>query len=1011
MSKLTLSDIKLNATNYTTYSFGEDLYYNERVKLVDTIITNFNTKYKFKVDGTNVDVVLDNDNNVISSSCKCGNFYNYHGDCSHIVACELYLLNKPNSIVNDNEDFSSILNIYKSSKKLNISLLPVIVFMKDKISVSLKIGKGKMYVVKSIPSLLDRIRNKEEYAYGKELSFVHDINAFDEKSQRLISLINELVDVKENSYGKEVYVSTKFIDRIINIFDGDVLECLVDYEEKNLTVSATRPPVSFIYESDRLAVCSASSFKLLEYQYNSFVVYASTLYSFSNYRNDYVCPLYNKIYKHALKMNNVNLQQFFTYIYPKIKEDVVIINKEQLEALNNISHVETKVYLDMFKDNLYMDFKFMYNGLDKEEASKASILFNEVEEDEFMESIREWGFAERGSKWCIEGRDEAFEFIFNKLDALRSIAEVFVTDSIKNLAIRKLNKNAIGVRFSNNLMEVVFQDSTFTVEELEKILKNIRLNKKYHQLKSGEIIKLDDEYAQELATVFDSVSFKDDMKLPIYKSLQFDKLVDKDNLPDQIKNFLFDLRNYSLVPYDLAPALDSKLKDYQRIGFQWMSTLAKYNLGGVLADDMGLGKSLQTISLFDSDKVELPSIIICPASLIYNWENEFKKFNSSLKVKVIAGNAKERERLISKIDGRRRVYITSYDYLRRDDELYKDKQFRFIAIDEASNIKNHSTLNAKSVKKINAQARFALTGTPIENSLSDLWSIFDFILPGYLKSYARFREDYEVGIVRDDDKKLVEDLSKMISPFILRRTKKEVLHELPKKIEEVIYATMDEDQRGIYDARLLEARRELQEADKFTMFKILTSLRQICCDPVLYSNSYKGKSAKLEVLMNILKQNATVKNKTLVFSQFTSMLDIIQKELDKENIKYLVLTGETPTKVRLDLVNEFNESDDCFVFLISLKAGGMGLNLTSAQTVVHYDPWWNLSVENQATDRAHRIGQLNNVFVIKLIAKGSIEEKILTIQERKQALSNSVISDDEHLATALSDDELISLFE
>ena len=320
-------------------------------------------------------------------------------------------------------------------------------------------------------------------------------------------------------------------------------------------------------------------------------------------------------------------------------------------------------------------------------------------------------------------------------------------------------------------------------------------------------------------------------------------------------------------------------------------------------------------------------------------------------------------------------------------------------------------MNAKSVKKLNAQARYALTGTPIENSLADLWSIFDFILPGYLKSYARFRDDYEVGIVKDDDKRLVEELSKMISPFILRRTKKEVLHELPKKIEEVIYATMDDDQRGIYDARLLEARRELEEADKFTMFKILTSLRQICCDPKLYSSNYSGKSAKLEVLMNVLKTNATIKNKTLVFSQFTSMLDIIKKKLDEENIKYLVLTGETPTKVRLDLVNEFNNSEDCFVFLISLKAGGMGLNLTSAQTVIHYDPWWNLSVENQATDRAHRIGQLNNVLVLKLIAKNSIEEKILTIQERKQALSNSVISDDEHIATTLSDDELISLFE
>ena len=1011
MSKLTLSDIKLNATNYTTYSMGEDIYYGERVKLVDTTITNFNTKYRFKVDGTNVDIVLANDNNVISSTCKCGNYYNYHGDCSHIVACELFLLNKPNTIVNDNDDFSSILNIYKSSKKLNINLVPEINFYNGKISISLKIGKGKMYVIKNVHSFLERVKNKEDYSYGKELSFVHDINAFDDVSTKLIYLLNEIVDIKENSNGKELYVSTKFIDKLIDLYNGNVITCIINHEEKELTLSNARPPVSFIYENDRLGVCSISSFKLLEYEYTSFVVYTSTLYSFTNYRNDYVCPLYNKIYKHALKMNSVNLQQFFTYIYPKIKEDVVIINKEKLEALNNIEHVDIKVYLDIFKDNLYLEFKFLYQGLEKEEAMKASILFNEVEEDEFMTSIREWGFKERGQKWVIEGRDEAFEFIFNKLDALRSISEVFVTDSIKNLALRKMNKNAIGVRFSNNLMEVVFQDSTFTVEELEKILKQIKLNKKYHQLKSGEVIRLDDEYAQELSNIFDNVSLKDEMKLPIYKSLQLDKLVDKDNLPYEVKSFLFDLKNYSLASYDISENLSSRLKDYQRIGFNWLSTLAKYNLGGVLADDMGLGKTLQTICLFDSDKVDLPSLIVSPASLIYNWEHEFRKFESDVEVEVIAGNAKEREKIINKIKNKKKVYITSYDYLRRDEELYDNIEFRFVAIDEASNIKNHMTLNAKSVKKLNAQARFALTGTPIENSLADLWSIFDFILPGYLKSYSRFKDEYEIGIVRDDNKELTKSLSMMISPFILRRTKREVLKELPKKIEEVIYAKMDDDQQGIYDARLLEARQELKEADKFTMFKILTSLRQICCDPKLYSSSYSGKSAKCEVLMNLLKQNATNKNKTLVFSQFTSMLDIIKKKLDEENIKYLVLTGETPTKIRLELVDEFNASEDCFVFLISLKAGGMGLNLTSAQTVIHYDPWWNLSVENQATDRAHRIGQLNNVLVLKLITKNSIEEKILTIQERKQALSDSVISDDEQLATSLSDAELISLFE
>ena len=414
-----------------------------------------------------------------------------------------------------------------------------------------------------------------------------------------------------------------------------------------------------------------------------------------------------------------------------------------------------------------------------------------------------------------------------------------------------------------------------------------------------------------------------------------------------------------------------------------------------------------------------PTIVVCPSSLSLNWQNEIKKFTKDLSSIVIHGNAGERKRQIKSIPNYD-ITITSYDLLKRDIEIYKEQkyEFQYIIADEAQYIKNNNTQNAKAIKELNAKTRYALTGTPIENSLSELWSIFDFIMPGYLFSYRKFKELYEMPIVRDEDKLAMKKLKMLIEPFILRRIKKEVLTELPDKTITILNNEMDEEQQKIYLSYLQNAKQEAMseisvngfEKSQIKILALLMRLRQICCHPSLFLNDYKGQSSKLNQCIEVVKDAVESGHKILLFSSYTAMFPMIEKELKKEKIEYYKLTGQTKVGERIKLVDEFNENENLKVFLISLKAGGTGLNLIGADMVIHYDPWWNLSAENQATDRTYRIGQKKNVQVYKLITKNSIEEKIYEMQERKAKLIDNMLSTKETFLNKLSKEEIMELF-
>ena len=424
---------------------------------------------------------------------------------------------------------------------------------------------------------------------------------------------------------------------------------------------------------------------------------------------------------------------------------------------------------------------------------------------------------------------------------------------------------------------------------------------------------------------------------------------------------------------------------------------------------------------YNTKKEEIPkraSLVVSPSSLTLNWQNEANKFASDLKTLVIRGTLTERKKQIKEIENYDLV-ITSYDLLKRDIEYYEEKNytFRYIVADEAQYLKNSHTQNAKTIKQIKADTRYALTGTPIENSLSELWSIFDFIMPGYLFNYKKFKSLYEVPIVKDQNENAMKKLKMLIEPFVLRRNKKEVLTELPDKTVTILNNEMEEEQRKIYLTYLAQAKQEIAEQIEINGYEkshiqilaALTRLRQICCHPGLFISNYQEGSGKLEQCMEILEEAVNGGHKILLFSGYTSMFEIIEKELKEKNIKYFKLTGATKVDERIELVDEFNRNPEIQVFLISLKAGGTGLNLTGADMVIHYDPWWNISTENQATDRAYRIGQKNNVQVYKLITKNSIEEKIYELQEKKSKLADNMLDTKTTFINKFSKDEIMNL--
>ena len=756
---------------------------------------------------------------------------------------------------------------------------------------------------------------------------------------------------------------------------------------------------------------------------------------------------YIPIHKLFLKNNTIT--------YKKSLENL----RSLLEELKNISKnivldenirvfkeklIKTTFNLYKNKEKIYCNVKIDYCGyiIDLIRDEKDNSFLRDLKSEKYIEfQLERFKFIKREEDFCFIGSEEEIYELFSKgIKRLRELGEVLLSEELKEFKVLDSSLISSELKELSNFYKLKFDFGDFELRELRESIEAMKRGDRFYRTKKV-YLDLEDPGIVNFLNLLDDLGLENikDNEVYIDKSKVLyiqEKLKDRTlsfikggNVLQEIVGKLLNKEfKRKLVP----KALNAELRPYQKEGFKWINEITDLGFGGVLADDMGLGKTLQIIAFLLSQK-KSKSIVVVPTSVIYNWMDEFEKFAPSIRIGLVHGSKSKRDKVLrdfkrglgikieeenlkEKSYEKYDVLLTTYGTLKNDEKAYENLSFDYCIIDEAQNIKNPSAQATLSVKNIKSRCNIALTGTPIENNLMELWSIFDFVMPGYLFTKDRFRERFIL------DESNLSELKYLITPFILRRLKEEVLSELPEKLEKKYLVEMKGKQKQLYSFYVKAIKNQLNEnksseksgRDKINLFAYLTKLREICLDPSIVVPDYKGGSSKLTVVREIVKDASESGKKILLFSQFTSVLQKIEEDFKKEDISYLYLDGGTSAKDRVERVKKFNEDSNIKVFLISLKAGGVGLNLTSASVVIHFDPWWNPSVEDQATDRVHRFGQENKVEVIKLVAKDTIEEKIVLMQEDKRELIQSLMDGktmDGKGLKRLTEEEISKLFE
>lgn len=1058
--------------------------YDNMNNLSITSIVHGNDNYKTYIEVKNGEI-----DNV---KCECKDYETYYGACKHIISTIIEVDGNPKyngGLAKAKEkytDFSDLIStFYNEEIKLldeaedehqqlldtNVKLVPKLIYDKfgDEMKIEFKIGtKRQLYRLRDLSEFYDNMMNKVKYKYGVKLYMLHDEASFENEDIPLLNFILKHAEtikyINSNSnsiyryYGKvlntsSIVLGNTILDEIFEILKNKTVELEKDYNTTQIELIDDIPNIKFelekISEEEYKLICNIDT-------YNNYEIIDGKEYTYVLMENKlYRCPkeykettlkllkVFERNFTKEIKFNKKEIPKFFSVVLPKVENSIILntIEPEEIEKYMP-KKLGVKVFLE-FNDKNYIIAKVIFCYGDEEFnplKENPDIPRSIMEEAKSLNLFRKAGFMLDKKNWefVLTAEDKIYDFLTKDINDYMQKFEVLVADDFNTKQIKKPKISTLGVKIENNLLNINLDEFNFDKKELNEILSKYRLKKKYHRLKNGDFLSLEENedinFLENLITGT-GIDYKQlesgNITLPLYRSIYLDRIINnfenkainKDAKYNEVINEIEDKSNTNnlLVPKKLTAIL----REYQKIGFKWLKTLDTYQFGGILADDMGLGKTIQLIAIIlsyieNSKEGKLPIIVVCPSSLSLNWKAEIQKFANNINSMVISGSLAKRKEQIKDIPNYD-VVITSYDLLKRDIGIYDELnyEFRYIIADEAQYMKNSNTQNAKAIKKLKAKTKFALTGTPIENSLSELWSIFDFLMPGYLFSYKKFRENFEIPIVKDENEEAMQSLRKIIEPFILRRTKKQVLTELPDKTVTILNNEMSEEQQKLYMSYLTQAKAELNEQisvngfEKSTMqiLSALTRLRQICCHPSLFIDNYHGEASKLNQCIEIVKDAIESGHKILLFSTYTSMFEIIEREFKKWQIQYFKLTGQTKIDQRIELVDDFNKNSDIKVFLISLKAGGTGLNLTGADVVIHYDPWWNLSAENQATDRAYRIGQKNNVQVYKLITKNSIEEKIYDLQEKKAKLIDNVLDTKTSFISKLSKDEIMRLFE
>ncbi len=917
--------------------------------------------------------------------------------------------------------------------------------------VQAKIGGTKKYIVHNLVKLAQDMAAKNKVEYGKNLVVYHDRGSFTEEALPRLDFLMELVKASFPNFENVVVITNNyrylpvypyFIERLFNVYMNK--ELVID--GKPYSISERNPKLCLMIrnEADMGISLRMEELKIINGDRHDFIQSTDGIFRCSEEFSKEVIPFIRGMNSMMEKdrraiycdrnfyfINRCDYRAFCGHVIIKLQKHIGIV----CEGINLEEYMPAEakinIYLDITEGIVTLKLKALY-GSDEYEVYDTGE--NEWEyrdiarEGAALKVVRDYfEIVEREDgtrQWQITEEEKLFEFLSEGITELNDVGTVYAAENLSLFKIMETPKLSVGVGLRGDFIDINIQADDMNLEEIYGVLEAYQNKKKYYRLKSGEFFKLEGGNIALLSELKTGLGIKREefvnglLQMPKYFAGYVDGIIQEMSVDDSVrrnkefKMLVRDMKEVGDTDYEVPEELNAKLRKYQKTGYRFLSMLSEFGFGGILADDMGLGKTLQVIALLEAKKES--SLIVCPASLVYNWESELNRFAPDLSVLLVVGEQKKREQLL-KAYKNYHVMITSYDLLKRDIELYESCRFGYCIVDEAQYIKNLTTQVSKAVKRIRADHRFALTGTPIENRLSDLYSIFDFVMPGYLKDYGSFKSDYEIPIVQEQDTDVLIRLKRFVRPFILRRKKEEVLKDLPPKMEHIIYVRMTEKQRELYNARLTLLRMELAKKteqewreDRLKILAELTRLRQICCAPDICYENYDGGSGKMDTCIELIEDALEGEHRILVFSQFVTMLKKIEQELKARNIPVLLLSGKNTKEERRTMVEEF-QSEQIPVFLISLKAGGTGLNLTAADIVIHFDPWWNGAVENQATDRAYRIGQIRTLSVMKLVAKDSIEEKIIRLQERKMELANRVVSGEGMAAGTLNREELMEI--
>ncbi|WP_436514156.1 DEAD/DEAH box helicase [Clostridium thermobutyricum] len=978
-------------------------------------------------------------NKIIDTKCTCEIFEesrkhinNYV--CQHIVATTYTFYNKArrniksksvskkeNKTVNKN----AIIKKYKEKKELEnkryLNLdLRIKCIKNDNIpsfQCEFRIGPEKTNLITDIKDFIERIDNKQAIRFNDVFTYNPIKDEFLDNDKYIIDFINKN---KQKIRGKYLVLHQNEIKEFLKLIDKNK-KIILNYNFINyeVRVKRTNVPVALTIRlrGDEFILKHHNKFPELLSNNGEVMLFDRNIYLPKEKQINSYIPIYKKFLKNSEIKYNKSLETL-NYLLSELKNITNEITLDENTKEFKRKLIAPNFYFYKEDGNIYCNVKVNYFGyiidLIKDKSNKSFL--RDIKKENLIDmELERYKFIKKEKDFLFIGNEEdMYEFLNMGLLRLKEIGVVLFSKDLEKIKLINSKDILSNLDEFDNFYKLKYRFGDFTVKELGEAINSMKSGEKFYKSKNT-YLDLEDPGVAKFLNLLDDLGLDKikDNEIEIDKNKMIylqEKLKDRNLsfikgskvLQDIVQKLLNKEYKRKLVP----KKLNATLRPYQIEGFKWLNEITALGFGGILADDMGLGKTIQIISFILSQK-KTKTLIITPTSVIYNWKDEFEKFAPTLKVGLAHGNKVSREKVIDdykKYD----VILTTYGTIKNDEEKYSSLTFDYLIIDEAQNIKNHLAQATISVKKIKSRCNIALTGTPIENNLMELWSIFDFVMPGYLFTKERFKERF----VGNSD---LTELKTLITPFILRRVKSDVLDELPSKVEKKYLVELNSKQKQIYKSYIKEVKMKIETSrDKVNLFAYLTKLRELCLDPSLVVPNYIGKSAKLNIVKEIVEEESKAGNKILLFSQFTSVLKKIEEDFKKSGINYLYLDGSTSAKNRVEMVKKFNEIDDIKVFLISLKAGGVGLNLTSASVVIHFDPWWNPAIEDQATDRAHRFGQKNTVKVIKLVAKDTIEEKIVLMQEDKKELIQSLMDGKEMDGKGLkrlSEEDIIKLFD